>query len=88
MLFGYTNRALFSKYLSLTRNCEENRFFLHQFLLKGLPVHVCQLLDGAQTVEVLGNVDAAAIEMDSRDVWILDEKFQNSDDCFPMTEGD
>ena len=86
MLFGYTYRALFSKYLSLTRNCEENRFFLHKFLLEELPVHVCQLLDGAQAVEVLCNVNASTVEMDTGDVGVFNQKLQYADNGLTVAE--
>ena len=86
MLFRCTDSSLFTKHLSLTGDGLQNLLLLHQLLFEEITVHVSQLLYSAQSVEVLGDVDTTAIEVDTGDVGIFDQELQYTDNGFPMAE--
>ena len=80
------NEIIACKDLRFAGDVEEDRLFLYEFILKEVAIHVCQLFDCSQAVEVLGDVDTAATEMNAGYIRILNKKFQNANHCFSQTE--
>ena len=66
------------KHLGLAGDGKKDGLFLHEFVLEEGTVQISQLLDCHQPVEVLGNVDATAIEVFAGYIGILYKEFQDA----------